>query len=66
MTGGGGGYGSPLERKPESVRDDVRAGYVSAQAARTIYGVALAGSELQIDAKETARLRRELGRGAAK
>jgi N-methylhydantoinase B len=36
---GGGGYGPPRERNPELVRADVRNGYVSAMAARTIYGV---------------------------
>ena len=39
MTGGGGGYGDPRERDPELVRRDVADGFVSAQAAREIYGV---------------------------
>src|SRR5262249_3713635 len=37
-TGGGGGYGSPLERAPELVRGDVVGGYVSAAAAARDYG----------------------------
>jgi N-methylhydantoinase B len=41
LTGGGGGYGSPLERDPARVRDDVRDGKVSAEAARAEYGVVL-------------------------
>lgn len=38
-TGGGGGYGDPRQRDPELVRRDVLLGYVSAEAARSIYGV---------------------------
>jgi N-methylhydantoinase B len=36
---GGGGYGKPSERDPEAVRADVRAGFVSAEAARRDYGI---------------------------
>jgi N-methylhydantoinase B len=36
---GGGGYGDPLEREPDAVLHDVRAGIVSPDAARAIYGV---------------------------
>lgn len=36
---GGGGFGSPSERDPELVLDDVRNGYVSIDAARERYGV---------------------------
>jgi N-methylhydantoinase B len=43
MTGGGGGWGSPSGRDPEAVRRDVREGYVSAEAARRDYGIALNG-----------------------
>ena len=39
MTGGGGGWGPPSGRDLESVRRDVREGYVSAEAARRDYGV---------------------------
>ena len=35
QSGGGGGYGSPLERPAEQVAADVREGYVSLAAART-------------------------------
>jgi N-methylhydantoinase B len=38
LTAGGGGHGDPRERDPEAVRDDVRDGFVSAEAARTVYG----------------------------
>jgi len=36
---GGGGFGDPKARPRERVLDDVRAGFVSAQAARDVYGV---------------------------
>lgn len=39
FTAGGGGFGSPLEREPGLVADDVLRGYVSAEAARSAYGV---------------------------
>jgi N-methylhydantoinase B len=54
---GGGGFFSPLERDPELVRQDVRNGYVSLQAAREQYGVVL-NESLEIDWEQTERLRR--------
>jgi N-methylhydantoinase B len=39
QTNGGGGYGDPRRRDPERVREDVRNGYVTASAARQVYGV---------------------------
>ncbi len=39
VTGGGGGYGNPLEREPERVFEDVCEGLVSIDAAREFYGV---------------------------
>lgn len=38
-SGGGGGYGDPLERDPAAVVEDVLDGYVSREAARDVYGV---------------------------
>ena len=38
---GAGGYGDPAQRPPGAVREDVRRGYVSADAARAEYGVVL-------------------------
>jgi N-methylhydantoinase B len=43
---GGGGYGDPLARDPESVIRDLGQGLVSATAAREIYGVVVADGEL--------------------
>jgi N-methylhydantoinase B len=63
--GGGAGFGSPLLRDPESVKEDVLDEYVSPEAARTKYGVVLTGSlseyTLEVDHEATEALRRELG-----
>lgn len=40
-TAGGGGFGDPLERDPEKVREDVENDYVSVERARKDYGVVL-------------------------
>lgn len=36
---GGGGYGDPKERDPEKVREDYENGFITAERARTVYGV---------------------------
>ena len=56
LTGGGGGYGKPLERDPEAVRQDVIDGYVSPEHARAAYGVELT-NDLEVDAEKTRSLR---------
>ena len=56
---GGGGFYSPLERDPELVRQDVRDGYVSSEAARAEYGVVL-DAEDEIDWPHTRRLRAKM------
>ena len=53
----GGGYGNPLERAPALVLEDVLDGYVSLEAARQDYSVAIDAPTLTVDAKETAALR---------
>jgi N-methylhydantoinase B/oxoprolinase/acetone carboxylase alpha subunit len=58
VTIGGGGYGDPFTRDPEAVRDDVRDGYVSRQAAKELYGVVVSGSG-EIDMRGTDALRRK-------
>ena len=55
---GGGGFYSPLERDPELVRQDVRDGYVSSEAAQAEYGVVLDAAD-EIDWPHTRRLRAE-------
>jgi N-methylhydantoinase B len=57
-TGGGGGWGDPFERDPELVLADVRAGTVSAEAARRDYGVAIDAAPLAVDNAATDALRR--------
>lgn len=56
-TPGGGGYGPPRERDPELVARDVRLGYLSAETARSEYGVAL-GAAGEVEREATAELRR--------
>ncbi|TNE37821.1 MAG: hydantoinase B/oxoprolinase family protein [Sphingomonadales bacterium] len=41
VSTGGGGYGKPSERDPALVARDVREGLVSAERARSVYGVAI-------------------------
>ena len=57
QTGGGGGWGDPLERDPEKVQRDVRAGYISFAAAKKEYGVVLDRETLEIDREATEKLR---------
>lgn len=51
-TGGGGGFGAPGRRDPERLAEDVRHGYVSAQAAADLYGAALT-ADRQVDVAAT-------------
>jgi N-methylhydantoinase B len=62
-SGGGGGFGTPLERDPDLVLADVRQGYVSPEAARTSYGVVIADGA--VDAAATRDLRRRMLSSAA-
>jgi N-methylhydantoinase B len=55
-TGGGGGYGDPLERDPEDVRRDFLDGYVSREAALEDYGVVV-DERGELDVEKTARRR---------
>ncbi len=57
---GGGGWGDPLNRKVEKVRDDVMDGIVSVQRACEVYGVLLDPETFQIQHDATERLRKEL------
>lgn len=59
VTGGGGGWGGPLERDPEKVRSDAVEGYISLKAAREEYGVILNPDTLEIDWEGTTKLRDE-------
>jgi N-methylhydantoinase B len=55
---GGGGRGSPLDREPERVLQDVIRGYVSAVAAESEYGVVI--RQGKVDAAATERRRAEM------
>jgi N-methylhydantoinase B len=59
LTAGGGGWGNPLERDPERVANDVREGYISAEAAAA-YGVVLNPTTGDVDATATTALRTRL------
>lgn len=59
-TPGGGGWGDPLERDPERVRDDVLDGKVSLLQARESYGVAFDPTTNDVDIGQTEDLRRAL------
>jgi N-methylhydantoinase B len=58
-TGGGGGWGNPLERDPAAVRADVQEEFISLKSAREDYGVVLR-DDLSIDQTATERLRETL------
>lgn len=58
-TGGGGGWGSPLEREPERVLEDVRQGFVSVNAAARDYGVVIDADTLELDLAATEQNRAE-------
>lgn len=61
VHGGGGGVGDPLLRDPADVGKDVVDGYVSADAARELYGVVV-GTDGEVDAGAT-KTQREAIRG---
>src|SRR4051794_4734734 len=59
-TGGGGGWGKPQDRDPALVAKDVAEGFISAAAARKLYGVAVRAN-MSLDETATRRLRKRLG-----
>jgi N-methylhydantoinase B len=67
VESGGGGYGNPLDRDPERVREDVLEGWVSGAQALETYGVVIGGKaedeSLVVHRDETERRRAEM-RGA--
>ncbi|WP_228000167.1 hydantoinase B/oxoprolinase family protein [Nocardia australiensis] len=54
QSGGGGGWGNPLDRAPQSVLDDVLDEYVSVDGARRDYGVVVDTQMWIVDAEATA------------
>ena len=61
LTGGGGGWGNPLERTVSAVVEDVRQGFVSATKAKDDYGVVIDPKTLVVDEAATAKLRSKAG-----
>lgn len=59
ISQGGGGFGDPLERAPEQVRQDVLNGFVSVEKALEDYGVVLTVRvrEIAVDREETVKTR---------
>jgi N-methylhydantoinase B len=55
LSAGGGGWGSPLDREPEAVLDDIRNDMLSSTKAREWYGVVVNGD--RVDATATDQLR---------
>ena len=64
VAAGGGGFGPPLERSPEAVLADVLDDKVSAETARSAYGVVLSPDGARVDGAATADLRRRMAEKA--
>jgi N-methylhydantoinase B len=58
-SGGGGGFGDPLERQLKAIVEDVRLGYISLDAAQRDYGVVL-DEDFNLDDDRTARMRAQI------
>ena len=56
-SGGGGGFGPPLERSIEAVAHDVRQGYVTPEAAFRDYGVVCDAATLAVDVEASEKIR---------
>ncbi len=57
VLAGAGGWGSPLERDPQRILEDVRNGKVSIRSAECDYAVAIDPETLEIDVERTTRRR---------
>ncbi|HWH26777.1 MAG TPA: hydantoinase B/oxoprolinase family protein, partial [Pseudolysinimonas sp.] len=62
LGSGAGGYGSPFDREPEAVLEDVRDEYISVERAEHAYGIVISGDPrrfetLRVDEEATKRLR---------
>ncbi len=56
-TGGGGGWGDPLERDARLVLEDVRGGLITRENASAIYGVVVGNEKVEVDEPATRALR---------
>jgi N-methylhydantoinase B len=61
-SSGGGGWGAPLDRDPEIVREDVLNEFISIGSARENYGVVLT-DDMKVDFEATKKLRAGLKKG---
>ncbi|MSQ53067.1 MAG: hydantoinase B/oxoprolinase family protein [Betaproteobacteria bacterium] len=59
-SGGGGGYGSPLDRPIEIVETDLIEGYISTRKAEACYGIVFEGASGRIDRPATEARRAKL------
>jgi len=63
-SGGGGGWGDPIERSPEMVVQEVNEGLTTTTSAENVYGVALVraanNGHFVLDADKTAKLRAQI------
>jgi N-methylhydantoinase B len=59
-SGGGGGFGSPLDREFAAVERDVRCGYVTKEAAEKYYGVVFVAETNQVDIAASDLLRAKM------
>ena len=61
----GGGYGSPLERDPQAVLNDVLDGFATTTTARSAYGVVIDAAAMAVDLDATRALRDEISAAAS-
>jgi len=64
-TPGGGGYGSPLDRDPAKVFQDVTDELITRDEATTVYGVSFKPSSTTVDEQATARQREHMRNAAS-
>ena len=60
ISAGGGGHGSPLDREPEKVLEDVFEERLSTEYARRVYGVVIDPASMVVDPDATNQLRHEM------
>ncbi|MEE8348433.1 MAG: hydantoinase B/oxoprolinase family protein [Acidobacteriota bacterium] len=65
LTPGGGGWGDPLLREPETVLQDVQSGWVSLESARSDYGVIIHSDSTVVLDEETDQERKRLRQSRA-
>jgi N-methylhydantoinase B len=59
-TGGGGGWGNPLQRDPEKVFEDYLDEYITQETAEKVYGVKINVENLKIDWSSTKKIRAKM------